>query len=238
MNTYAAFVRTLHNASLTRLIAIYLRFTHGVPYQEFYEGVVEEFCPNIEFTASWQRNLVRHYQNYLVNDEAVDFMPVEEVPGYDLWLEPPRWLLVQLCLEHQSFFDSFTTFLLERYPDARNLAGAIDYQRNLVILPSYDRSVGKTFPISCDWVAYFENASRLTTVEPLPEPAPSLGYVAEVSDTTCTDDARTYPLDWESLPQSERWPVWIARTVVGHTGSSERRCNFQQLRVRAASSVA
>jgi hypothetical protein len=75
-------------------------------------------------------------------------------------------------------------------------------------------------------------------VEPLPEPAPTRGSVLEVNDTTCTDDARTYPLDWESLPEGERWPVWIARIVVGHTGSSERRCNFQQLRIRPASTVA
>jgi hypothetical protein len=38
---YAAFVRALHTLGLTRLPSMYLRFTHGVTYREFYDRLIE-----------------------------------------------------------------------------------------------------------------------------------------------------------------------------------------------------
>ena len=44
MRVYTAFVQALHNCSLTRLIALYLHFTHGVSYDRFYRLVIDDLC--------------------------------------------------------------------------------------------------------------------------------------------------------------------------------------------------
>jgi putative methyltransferase len=238
MNTFGAFVQALHNTSLTRLIAIYLRFTHDVQYRDFYEAVVEDFCVNAAPVARWHRTVVDHYRDYLVNDEAVAFIKTDEIPGYHDWLEPQRWLYVTCCVHFEEFFDALKTFLLARYPAAANLASAIDYQRQLIIVPSYDRKLGKTFRTELDWVEYFSTTSRLTTVVPLGEPSAAPGGVVEVTDQTCSiDETRTYALDWHSAPETAHWPMWIARTVTGQASMCGRRTTFRQLQLTYASAA-
>lgn len=231
MNSYAALAQALHNAGVTRLISMYLRLTHGVAYHEFYQRVIEDFCARTEPAASFYRALVRHYQGYLVNDEAIDYMKVEELPGYPLLLQPSRWALVQICRHLPEFFDGLKRFLCGRYPSIPNLESVIEYQENLVILPTYDREQGKRFLTDCDWVGYFAQV-RGAGGSPLAEPESTSNAVVEVTDRTCTDEqAATHQLDWSGSDE-ERWVTWIERTIVGDTSSSARRNNFQQLQFR------
>jgi putative methyltransferase len=237
MNVYSAFALALHNASLTRLIAIYLRFSHGVPYHDFYEGVIEDFCARAAPAAGWHRRLAGHYEAYLANDEAIDFMEVDGIPEYRFRLQPYRWTIVQVCLRFAEFFEGLKDYLGRRYPSAPNLNSLIDFQRQMVILPSYDREAGRTFTTDCDWMEYFAAARRSMVPAPLGEPEYAPGSIVEISDRTCTDDIGTYELNWTGT-ERERWPVWVDRVVVGYAGNSQRRTNFQRVRLRSPSPVA
>jgi putative methyltransferase len=230
MFTYAAIVKALHNASLTRLVAIYLRLTHGVPYLDFYEDLIERFFPATAPARDWHRAVASCYSSLLREDDAMDRMPVRELPGYAWSLDPSRWLIVQVGLHLDAFYDPLRRHLLERYRGVRNLASVVEYQRNLVILPSYDRRIGKRFRTDLDWVRYFEQARGHTGVEALAEPEPVPGAAVRVGDQTCGEKGYlVHPLEWESLGGEDRWLAWIRHTVV-HRNSAGKK-NFQHLRV-------
>ena len=134
-------------------------------------------------------------------------------------------------MEFDTLFDRLATFLHSRYPKATNLDGIIDYQRNLVILPDYDRNTGKTFPTKFDWISYFAKASRLTAFELLDEPAAVSDAVIDISDQSCgITSLAMQPLEWKSDDEEDRWAIWIDRTVIFR--NSAAKSNFQQLRLR------
>src|SRR5262249_38206688 len=85
------------------------------------------------------------------------------------------------------------------------------------------------FSTECDWVSYFAHTHRLITYQPLPEPDRTPGAVVQAHDQTGSDEGLTFPLDWGSGSQEERWIRWIQRTVVGRNSAVKN--NFQQLRL-------
>ena len=230
MFTYVALVKALHNASVTRLIAIYLRLTHDVPYLEFYEDLIERFFPATAPARDWHRAVTECYSSMLRDDDAMDRMPIRELPGYAYSLDPSRWLFVQVCLQFDAFFAALKTHLLDRYPEARSLGSVVEYQKNVVILPSYDRRTGKRFRTDLDWPRYFDHVRGRTGIDTLPEPEDIPGAVVHVDDRTCGEKGYlVHPLEWESEKGEERWLAWIRHTVV-HRNSAGKK-NFQQLRV-------
>jgi putative methyltransferase len=230
MFTYVALVKALHNASVTRLIAIYLRLTHGVPYLDFYQDLIERFFPTTAPARGWHLAVEGCYSNMLRDDDAVDRLPILELPSMTDSLDASRWLFVQICLQFDAFFDALKRHLLLRYSQVRNLGSAIDYQKNVVILPSYDRRTGKRFRTDFDWLRYFERARGRTGGDALVEPEPIPGALVHVSDQTCGEKGYlVHPLEWESQSGEARWLAWIRHTVV-HRNSAGKK-NFQQLRV-------
>jgi putative methyltransferase len=228
MNTYTAFLKALHNCSLTQHIAIYLRFTHNVSYREFYENLIEDFCARVDPAKAWWETVQNHFQAFLENEEAIDYMDVEQYPDLQYQLNPSRWIFVQICFQFDRFFDALKAFLVERYPYATHLESLIDYQKNLVILPSYDRDSGEAFATELDWIRYFEEARKLITFEPLSEPEATPGAFVKVSDVASGDKGGMQPLDWNSASsQQARWARWLECTVLYR--NSVARNNFQQL---------
>jgi putative methyltransferase len=215
MKTYATFVRALHNRSLTRLIAMYLHFGHGVPYRAFYDRVIEgHFGPSRLYA-----RLVAHFERFLQEEGAFEDLAFEALPDHPFYFEAGRWAFVNICWEFDRNFDELAAFLGREFPAATQLASAIDYQRNLVVLPTYDRQAGKTFRTDFDWPRYFERARRLTSHEPLGEPEPAPGAVVLVAD-------QGPDVAWEGRDQAGRWLAWI-----DHTREMRRTLsiNFQDL---------
>jgi putative methyltransferase len=159
-------------------------------------------------------------------------MAVEELPRLPFRLDPSRWLFVQVCLDFERFFATLSAYLVARYPAATNLASVIDYQKQLVILPTYNRARGKSFRTNWDWTHYFEQARGRTGSESLDDPTASPGAVVEISDRTCGEHGYfVHPLEWGDGDAQERYIEWIKHTVV-HRNSAAKN-NFQQIRLRA-----
>jgi putative methyltransferase len=220
MKTYSAFVRALHNRSLTRLIAMYLHFSHAVPYREFYDRLIEgHFGPSRLYG-----RLVGHFRAFLTDENAFEDLPFERLSEGTLCFEASRWLFVHLCRDFDRYFDEMGAFLVEAFPAATHLQGAIEYQRNLVVLPNFDCRVGKAFPTDRDWIRYFEKARLLTGYEPLGEPAPASGAVVVIADANAG-------LDWARKGYRDRWLAWVDYTREMHR---TLRVNFQELRLETA----
>jgi putative methyltransferase len=237
MSTYSAFVKCLHNSGLTQNIAMYLRLTHGVGYRDFYEHLIDNALPSPAAPRPWYQRITDQYERYLTDDDASDHMIVADLPQLPIALHPSRWAFVEICLQIDQFFEWLTSSLCARYPDAQHLAAVIEYQRNLVILPDYDRRSGRTFSVDLDWMSYFHAARARSGEQSMAEPEPIPGTVVRATDRRSgerpllqlTGEAGYFGelLDWDGLDPAARWHRWIVQTVVGR--SSAPMHNLQEL---------
>lgn len=218
MKVYAAFVRALHNCGLTRFIAMYLHFGHGVRYRELYDQIIDDYFAR----SGPYRKLTEHFYRFLADENAAEDLELEQFPAHPMCFEPGRWLFIQLCWGFDEHLGKLKGFLVDRFSGATNLESAADYQLQLVKLPSYDSRVGRSCPMDFDWIRYFEKARRLTRHEPLGEPDPTPGAVLEVTD-------KGSEIDWACDDETERWLRWIEHTrEVGRTFST----HFRDIRLR------
>jgi len=200
MKVYAAFVRALHNLGFARLPAMYLHFTHAVPYRVFYDRLIEEHFASTPI----YRRLTDHFQHFLDCADALEDVPFEAIATPRLSFEAGRWVFVTLCWEFDRHYDQLRAFLEAAYPDAPCVANAVDFQRNVMIRPDYDQRAGATFSIDRDWLTYRDRARRLTEFQRLPEPDPFAGRVV-VRDASAD-------LDWTGRDPTARWLAWLDST--------------------------
>jgi len=223
-------VKALHNASVTRLIAMYLRLTHGISYLTFYESIIEDFFAKNPLTRSWYDEVVGCYRNFLEHDDARDRIRVSDLPNFPYSLEPSRWIDVHVCRNLDKVFDALKAHLLDRFPMIPNLESVIDYQREVIIVPNYDRRRGKTFATDHDWPRYFSEAAGRAGSESLDEPESLPGSLVDVSDQTCGEKGwLVRPLEWNVDSGDERWVAWIE--AIQQRNSAAKR-NFQMLGLR------
>ena len=232
MNVYAAFVRTFHTRGLTRWISLYLRHTHNVAYRSFYEDLIDNFMT----AAPAQRRLTdavhHHCQDAAAQKSGFDQMVTEQLPSYTYYLTMSQWAFVQICLEFDTFWGALKTHLLRKYPGITPLEDLINYQKNLVVLPSYNREVGKSFHVGYDWLEYFERVVRHEEPEIVDEPKPAPGAQVIAADES-GGPFHDLPFDWHLLMGEKRWIKWIERTVAFRGCASKN--NYTRLRIRRVS---
>lgn len=229
MNSYTAYIRALHNGSLTQLIAIYLRFTHNLSYRQFYEDLFENFFTQIAPTSQWHCSIEQCYEAYLKNETAIPFMDIPQFPEFDFEIEPSRWLFIQICYHLEQFFTALKTYLVDRrYSNIPLIEHVVEYQKNLIVLPSYDPNKGKSFRTDFDWVSYFSQASHRVQPAPLPEPQSTPGAIVQIRDRAYTEEGFAFPYNWDDRRNNSlRWSTWIHTIVAGH--NSQKKNNFQKL---------
>jgi hypothetical protein len=149
-------------------------------------------------------------------------MPLPELGAPLSRVDPSRWLFLHLCRELDCFYRELGAFLGREHPGAHALASALDYQRQLVVLPDYQAATGKTFPVQHDWPGYFGRALRLGSPEPMSEPPRLRGAWIQVEDGR-SDDRGAF--EWGR--PAERLPRWFERTVLFRNA----RANFRHVRL-------
>src|SRR5262249_30996987 len=82
MWAFTSLVKALHNSSVTRLIALYLRFTHAVSYATFYEDLIEGFFATHPLTRPWYEQIVQCYRNFRDDPNGRDRILVKELPNF------------------------------------------------------------------------------------------------------------------------------------------------------------
>ena len=201
MKTYAAFARALHNCGLTRLIAMYVHFSHAVTYREFYDELIENHFGHTPVYVS----LMNHLQAFVADPDTPEDLALDRFPELKLSLEASRWVFVELCLDIDRCFDDMTAFLLGRFAHATNLLSAIDYQRHVIVLPGGESNANRAFRTKYDWVTYFDTARRLTSYEAMGEPAATPGALVRIGDPRSEDAGG--PTDERS-----QWIAWMQRS--------------------------
>jgi putative methyltransferase len=217
MNVYASFSRALHCHSFTRLIAIYLHATHGVSYREFYEMVIEEFLGKVYQGGRLFADVDEHYRRALTSDAILDEHDLTGLVGFPCILSVARSISGRLSLDTERFFDELDHFLARRLRSVANLSSIIRFQRNVLILPSYDATVGKSFESNHDWPRYFSRSLHRTARGTAGEPESLPGASLRADDKICGEVGHMRSIDWSGLQDDDRLRAWLTRVVCGRT---------------------
>jgi hypothetical protein len=98
---------------------------------------------------------------------------------------PASWVFVNACFHLDEFYAELSDFFAARFPQARYLKGAIEYQKNMVVMPDYSSAKGKSFRIERNWPALFETAQGMLEYRQLDEPeAFRFPRIAEIAEET------------------------------------------------------
>jgi putative methyltransferase len=231
---YSSIVRSFHNRAVTRLPAMYLRFVYGVSYREFYDALIDEFCRQSSVVAPLYQRVCGVYQEFLANDEASDVMELEDFPNAPFDFDPVNWLYTKICLRADEFYAALSSFLVNRFPQARNLKSAVEYQKQMLILPSYDSKAGKTFKLDRNWPSFFKIARGLTAYRPLEEPT---AFLLPRCAKLAKEDrlGRDAFMDFGQGSEEERRYRWLCHSVRQH--NSEEFSNYRDPQLSSAKAV-
>jgi putative methyltransferase len=232
MSTYAAWIKALHSSPLMQPIARYLHHSHGASYLEIYEPLIEEKLAGTAPTANWNDAVRDHYEWYLGFDGASDHIAMPELPDFEFALHPAKWLYVKICRDLDRFFAVVDDDLTARFPAAQALSDLIAFQRQVVILPTFDRETPPTISAHHDWPAYFAeldaNAADLSqTHQP---PALLMRKWRGLDRTTSEGSSSAFgtALEWGDAIGDKRWEQWIRGVVLGRESVALR--SLQELR--------
>lgn len=169
-STYTAQIRGLHNLAVLRLPAIYLKFSHGVSYRDFYDAVIDDFFRMSEPWRSIQEGLRAVYRRILENPDAVDDYPLKEFPDMPFYVNPSKGVFIEVASRIGEFMKGLTLFLSARFPKARALASVLNYQRQLVLTPEKKPTRCHKITMHHDWPSYFDAIEQGAFAKKIPEP--------------------------------------------------------------------
>jgi putative methyltransferase len=231
MCAYTWFIRALHGMGLTRLIAVYLRRSHRIPYREFYDIVIEKFFAEGLDGTGLYATIEDFYRRSLSHNIVLKSHDIDRLPDFPYPVSSSSLIFIELCLRNDEFYARLEQCLEAHFGSDILLSSIISYQKNLLITPDYDADRGKEFALSHDWPGYFTKEQRTEVSTVLDEPKPLDGGLARVSDVTCGDPTYgTWSLHWPD-DERERMHAWV--DCVAFYRCSSHSTNFQQISVSA-----
>lgn len=229
MALWGAVVKGLHNTGFVQHIAVYLRLTHNVPYVDFYRQLIDGLMTTDPLLAGLRAEINEHYERFLADPDLSDHMCLDNIGAFGYLLHPSRWLYVRVCQAVDDVFSRIGDWVESTFPLDSAVRGLVEYQRQIIVLPSYDRERGHEFPVDVDWPAYFAAARGREGFDSLGEPNPTPGAVVRATDRRSSErviradgPSEGYygrPFDWDSLAGEERWIRWIEQTVMDRASS-------------------
>lgn len=168
--TYTAQIRGLHNLSITRLPAIYLHATHGIPYRAIYDAIIDEMVGEKEPWKSMQSRVRAVYSRIVEDAHAVDDYPLAAFPSVAYYVNPSKGVFIDVACQLDDFMEDLAGVLEIRFPFAREVRSVVSYQRQLVLTPHGSRAPCSRVTMRHDWPAYFAAVDGSDGVSRIPAP--------------------------------------------------------------------
>lgn len=220
MHMYDTCLKTLHNGGLTRLLAIYARFSQGISYRHFYALIIEAFFAGGKHRFSeLYTYLEKHRQNFLEDEEAFEEIEISDLKLSRSLYTTEEWLFYQIVENNfDLFYEELFSFVQSAFPQisSMTLGSLLQFQKDLIIRSDYDCRKGKTVEWEHDWANYFKVAQK--AIQPLalesPQPFKSKRKF-HISDKT-TGIFNEIGLNWWTLEPTSveaRRLIWFERIM-------------------------
>ncbi len=158
---YADFCKALHNLGLLRFVSQYLRFSHQIPYGEFYESLVENLESHGEFFAFLQKEILQSKQSFLYKENSSILM--DPGPEFDFYCQPEEWIYYTSLKNQVRFYKDVRRFLGAYHPSIPQeiLDDLLLFQTKMLISPDYDPKHGRIISCKYDWPKYFKTQGSI-----------------------------------------------------------------------------
>lgn len=207
---YSYFVLSFHSMGLTHRLALYLRYCEGISFHRFYEGLVDDLVRGSDGALrDCVERMTREKREFLEDDEkAVDYTSFEFLPEDAYQPQWEEWLFVHAVLNRREIYRDLEDWLIDRFVvDEARVRDLVRYQREIVVTPEYDRSLGKTFEGEYDWVEYFSRDRDQLDRPPIEDGR------RFVIDQSTLGEREEVPIDWDDRQGRDRTVAWIDSVV-------------------------
>lgn len=145
-------VKALHGNGLVRAFAIYLFHEMGIPYERFYDGMIEYFESNPEFFITKLYNDLKDKANGLslgTNNRKLLFKPCGDI----VW-DDHEYVVLQVLSQLDRFYDEILPYLESFGIENDIFEDLLNYQRSIMRTPLNDK---KIVPMRYDIHSYLKN---------------------------------------------------------------------------------
>ena len=152
MKSWSEIVQTLHYNSLTKFIALYLRYYHNVSFLDFYSGLISTNLLQLD------REIQEHLNLYLSDDTKEQFIVYKDFK-YQLSLS--SFAYVKISEDLNLFYNELFNYCRKFNINENILKDLIKFQRNIIITKDYRSKFNVS--LSFNW---FEVFNRILTCNP------------------------------------------------------------------------
>ena len=145
-------VKALHGNGLVRAFAIYLFHEMGIPYERFYDGMIEYFESNPEFFITKLYNDLKDKANGLslgTNNRKLLFKPCGDI----VW-DDHEYVVLQVLSQLDRFYDEILPYLESFGIENDIFEDLLNYQRSIIRTPLNDKRI---VPMRYDIHSYLKN---------------------------------------------------------------------------------
>jgi putative methyltransferase len=220
-------IMALHNGGVTQFLAHFLYRAGLSSYDRFYDIVQTNLfhAQNSDWHKIYQE--CHHHMAVFVSDNGEDcsesmiFPDIEEL-NYLFNVE--EYFLAKLLLQLGKFYEDLLVLMQHEFGDSEYFVSLLDYQRAVMIDPSYDRRIGRRVALSHDWPYFFSNQGGGLVY-------PTKRCFDLHIDRTHSGSQLQYSLDWLEKAKTpyasqETLRLW-AQTVIGKHYQRVERAYFK-----------
>ncbi len=145
-------VKALHGNGLVRAFAIYLFYEMGIPYERFYDGIIEYFEKNPDFFITKLYYDLKEKANELslgTTNRKLLFKPCGDI----VW-DDHEYVVLQVLSQLDRFYDEIMPYLESFGIDKIVFDDLLNYQRNIMRTPLNEE---KTVELNYDIHSYLKN---------------------------------------------------------------------------------
>jgi len=230
MTIFNALLSATHIIGLTKHVGMYMREVHNIAYIDFYKGLYYKWIEDFE---KEYETLVKHFENFLTDDESIyNINLVDEIP---IMLEIEEFIFMKMITKKEEFYKFLFDYCASFGVDKDELKDLIKYQKEIVIDLDYNPEAGKTISLERDWFTMFRLMYKNDPSYVIPYKQKKLVKMLINTKSTGTYDEQE--LDFFKQKKIGQKLRKYVEGVLGHRNSRANRTYFKPEEIRFVNTI-
>ncbi len=218
MASFDSLIKAFHSiGGLTKYLAYYFRFSHGVEFSAFYDELIDKLrlLPEESHFQKSFSILNKRRKNYLMSRQGDYIQPTPEV-GFLIGSTEEFYL--NLVTEKEMFYKDLMQIILSSFGYLQceeHIRSLFDFQKNSLITVDYDWRQGQWLARDWNWREYFTKTfAHNGPIKPIFMPEPlNQGHFLKATDSHSSYLLKV-PYDWsETDDKDQQYSQWIKVTL-------------------------
>ncbi len=176
------FAKAFHGNGLLRAFAIWLHYEKNIPYERFYDGIIDYFEANPELFVSRMYAEIRQHADEIsqgINNKKLLFDPCGDV----VW-DDHEYIVLNFLAKKERFFDDMLPYLRSFDIPEDIFADLLEYQKNILRIPCEKK---REIHLDHDIHSYLQSVYVNE-----PKPLKKLSHILKLTDTDVMGNWRDF----------------------------------------------